>query len=364
MPAKQLITCLVCLFLLCGCSYVPSLDKVLPDKRTEYKKSENLPDLEIPPDLTADAVNESMAIPGGQDVTTLSGFEQQRARRDFSSSSSSVMSQDYPDEQWLAVQGATTVIWPKLREFWSAKGYSLDLDDAELGVLETSWQELETGGRSVRDKFKIFSEPGAESGVTILFISSEREEKLVREDGGEEWLKQDNGIEQAKNIVGELNLHFYGKTLSASSDAEKATATSATAPASAAPDAAQPRKKAEILSAGEGKTYLAIPEEYTRAWRKTEQALQQAGIQIEGSDQEKGLYYIQYLDDTPGTEEKGLLSKLKFWKDDEPEGTEYHISLTGVGDKTELIILNKEGDWESGEVANRILATIQNQYNQ
>ena len=354
MPIIRILSILLCLALLGACSYMPELDKVLPDKRTEYRKSEKLPDLEIPPDLTADSVNESMSIPGEQqDATTLREFEQQRARRGSAATTPGVASADYPDEQWLAVQGSTTEVWPKLREFWRLKGYTLDLDDADLGVQETHWQERETGNRTLRDKFKVFSEAGADPGVTVLFITNEREEKGP---GGDEWLALERSIEQEKSLVGELNLHFYGKPLAASAGAERAASEPRAAPA------AQTRKKAEILSAGEGKTYLAIPEEFTYAWRQTEQALQEAGIQVEGSDQEKGLYYILYLDEKK-EEKKGMLSKLKFWGDDEPEGTEYQVSLTGVGNKTELIILSKQGDWVGGETANRILALIQNLYN-
>ncbi|MEE8321148.1 MAG: outer membrane protein assembly factor BamC [Gammaproteobacteria bacterium] len=365
MTYTRFIIYVVSLFLLYGCSVLPKLDDVLPDSRSEYKKSETLPDLEIPPDLTADTVNESMAIPGEQGATTLSEFEQQRAQRDFDSSSSNFAAlKDYPDEQWLAIQGATTEIWPKLSEFWSAKGYTLDLDDAELGVLETNWLEHAAGDRVVRDKFKIFSEPGGDPGSTVLFISNEREEKITREDGSVEWLGLDKSIEQEKNIVGELNLHFYGKDPTASAGAGQTTSGSASTVSPASSRARPPRKKAEMISAGEGKTYLAIPEEYTRAWRHTELALQRAGILIEGSDQEKGLYYVLYFSDEKSEEKKGLLKKLKFWGNDEPEGKEYHISLTGVGDKTELIVLNTKGDWESGDDATRILMTIQNVYNQ
>ncbi len=364
MSYKRFILYGIGLLLLYGCSVLPKLDDVLPDARTEYKKSENLPDLEIPPDLTADTINESMAIPGEQDATTLSKFEQQRSMRNFSGSSTSMATQDYPNEQWLAVQGTATEIWPKLSEFWSVKGYSLDLDDAELGVLETNWLEHDEGGRRVRDKFKIFSEPGGDPGITVLFLSNEREEKIIREDGSAEWLIEDNTVEMEKTIVGELNLHFYGKTFTASPATGGTASGSMTTSSPASSQMKPPRKKAEMLSAGEGKTYLAVPEEYTRAWRQTEKALQHAGILIEGSDQEKGLYYILYFEDEKSEEKKGMLSKLKFWGNKEPQGKEYHISLTGVGDKTELIVLNPEGDWESDETANNILTMILNIYNQ
>jgi len=64
-------------------------------------------------------------------------------------------------------------------------------------------------------------------------------------------------------------------------------------------------------------------------------------------------------------EDEGLLSKLKFWGDDEDEeGTVYQLSLTGVGDKTEIIVMNEKGEWETGQDASVILNTLRNLYNQ
>src|ERR687892_14998 len=46
--------------LLSGCSL---FDKILPDRQQEYKKSQSLPDLEVPPDLTSESINDTMAVP-------------------------------------------------------------------------------------------------------------------------------------------------------------------------------------------------------------------------------------------------------------------------------------------------------------
>jgi hypothetical protein len=61
---KTCIASLLSVVMLGGCSkLIPKFDEVLPDKRTQYKKSKTLPDLEIPPDLSVDAIQDIMAIP-------------------------------------------------------------------------------------------------------------------------------------------------------------------------------------------------------------------------------------------------------------------------------------------------------------
>ena len=58
---KLIIIALLLFGFISGCS---TFNRTFPDRTTDYQQSESLPDLEIPPDLTADAINSSMAVPG------------------------------------------------------------------------------------------------------------------------------------------------------------------------------------------------------------------------------------------------------------------------------------------------------------
>ena len=348
----RLLSIFTLLVLTASCSYLPSMDNILPDKSQEYKKSESLPDLEVPPDLTAEAINDSMSIPN--EGASLSQYQQRRNNRN----GDTPVSAPEPDseEQWVSVRGNNGNIWPRLRTFMGEQGYSMDLDDAELGVLETNWAEpFVEEGFSYRDKFKIFSEPGAEPGVTVLYVSNQRQVLAKRQDGSDSWSDKDKSIDAEKKLAGDLNLYFNGS--------RNAIVSSSPGQSSAAAASAAPRKKAVVESTNDGKEYLAIPQEFTRAWRHTEIALERAGLPIESKDSAAGIYRITYFDAQAG-EEKGWLSKLKFWGgDDAPEGMPFQISLTGVGDKTELVILDGNGEWATDNNALQIMAIIQNHLN-
>ncbi|MGH8246272.1 MAG: outer membrane protein assembly factor BamC, partial [Gammaproteobacteria bacterium] len=292
-----------------GCGLVPSLDNVLPDKRTEYKKSEPLPDLEVPPDLTADAANDSMSIPNETEAT-LSQYQRQRSSPGHQAVPAAA-APSHPGEQWVSVRGSRYDIWPRLRSYFQDRGYALELEDAELGVLETGWSEPRAEGESVyRHKFKVFSEPGGEGDITVLFVSDVRQEQFTQENGKTQWLDREKSEFAEKQLAGELNLHFNQPAVAG---------TAAPSPAPAAAESA--RSRAELLNAEDGKVYLAIPEEYSSAWLHTGSALERAGFTVDGKDQAKGLYLITYFE-APAEEEggKGWLSKLAFWKDDAPEG--------------------------------------------
>lgn len=338
------------LFTLAGCNVLPKLDDVLPDKRTEYKKSDSLPELEVPPDLTAQTINDSMAIPN--EPASLSQMQKQRAAAETQPAAA-------PDEQWVSVRRPRADLWPRLREFFTGKGYPVEVDDAELGVLETGWgPPAAAAGGNQRLKFRVFSEPGATPDVTVLFISSQRQNEVKGEGGAARWADRDADTAADKLIAGELNQLLNGAAAPpAAPAAAAADAAAVPAPAPAAPK----RPLAEIRDAGEGRILLALPDEYSVAWPRTDKALQRAGLFIEGKDEAKGLYRISYFR-APDNEKKSWLSKMKFWDDDEAEGQAFQISLTGVGRKTEMIVMNGDGEWDSGEDARRILTIIQENY--
>ncbi len=75
---------------------------------------------------------------------------------------------------------------------------------------------------------------------------------------------------------------------------------------------------------------------------------------IDAKDEQKGTFNVTYKDETADN------SWFNFWSDDEES---YVISLTGVGDKTELVVLDEEGEWKPTEQSNRIMSTIMTQYN-
>src|SRR5690606_17324696 len=78
-------------------------------------------------------------------------------------------------------------IWPVLRDFLTGRGYAIEVADAELGVLETGWSEpVNEGGLARRTKFRIFSEPGADPGSTLLVISGMLGEQTPAAGGGGE----------------------------------------------------------------------------------------------------------------------------------------------------------------------------------
>jgi outer membrane protein assembly factor BamC len=343
-----------------GCSYLPSLDKVLPDKRSEYKKSEALPALEVPPDLTAAEGGSAMAIPG-EGKATLSEYKRQTTGEGAGTAPARTINQatgttpvfaaPARDTNWVVVQGSPVEIWARLGRYLIDRGYQLDLNDAELGVMGTDWsQPLREDGFIYRDKYRIFAEPGTTPGAQVLYINNERQEQ-VNNSGVGQWIDQGSSRQAELQLAGELDVFLNGDR-----QVQQQWAPAVNTGSSRLPEI-------EIQSIGNDRQLLIIPEEFSYAWRRIETTLDSAGLVISSMNQNEGFYNITYYE-AGKQAKKGWVSRLKFWqKEDVPAGTEFRLSLTGIGDKTEVIVLDNRGNWANSQQAADILALIRSHYN-
>lgn len=368
---QRFLILLLLLLAASGCSRLTSkLDAVIPDNRTEYRKSRTLPDLEVPPDLTTDAIRDRMAIPEGGEEATYSTYQEriaERKREQELQRSANDAIKVLDDEHILAVQGVPKQLWPQLRDFMAESGYKLDLDDEELGVLETVWDE--NPETLTRDKFKIFAEAGQEAGTTLLYVS-QRAEELKPEGDDMVWKATDRDSVQEREFVERLQSFLVGgrEPVKKPEESTVAEAYGSAAAADVGEASAEAEAEAEgaalddadriaaLVDAGSGKVYLAIREDFASAWRATAPALERAGYTIDQSDKSRGIFYLRVPASEGETQKRGVLSKLKFWGGDEEH--ELQLNLTGVGTKTEAVVLDREGRWETGDIARTILEKL------
>jgi outer membrane protein assembly factor BamC len=361
-----------------GCSKIlPKLDEVIPDNRREYTRAQTLPDLEVPPDLSTEAIRDRMTIPEGGEAARFSTYqerraEQQRATEVENSQNSAIKLLE--NEHVLAVSGAPVQIWPKLETFFEAQGYTLELNDVELGILETSW--IEDDSQLSRNKFKIFAENGEDSGTTVLYISQEGQE-LVPQGEDLVWQRGARDVDAERVLVESLHTELSGGSATGtaqiaaqepgmdSSETSAPTAGDSTddnAAVGQSPTATGEPRHAELVSVGGGKFYLTVAEDFARAWKTTGRALEDAGVDVKDSDKGRGLYIVAVSPTAQnGESESGVWNKLKFW--DQSKAAEYQVSLTGVGEKTEVVVLDKNGRWETGDQAGVLLNKLHDALN-
>ncbi len=383
---------LVTLSTLAGCAWVmPQLDKVMSDNRNEYKKSRTMPDLDVPPDLTSDAIRDRMAIPEGGETATYSTYQERTAQRKQQAATQqtatpqSATQAPAPEaikvvdgEHTLTVQGAPAVVWPKLQKFIAEAGYKLELNDEALGVIETVWDE--NTQEMTRQKFKIYIQAATTADTTLLYVAQRAEIFTAKDDDERMWQATPSDPAQELAMVTRLQSFLVGVPAPAvnpvtppapqsltvaeaygAAAAPAAAATTDIAPAAAATlsaaVAATAGGVAEIVSAGGEKIYLSIQLPLADAWTQTGVALERAGFAVDQADKAGGIYYLRVPVSAGATKQRGLLSKLKFWGKD--EDNRLQLNLTGVGTKTEAVLLDPDGRWETGEIAHKILQAVE-----
>ena len=171
-----------------GCSRL-GLDKVLPDKRTKYQTSTSLPDLEVPPDLTLNTEDDVLRVPGDDSAMTLTEYQRAQMARNISSNEK---------ERFFDIAGNKEGQWLRLRSFWQQQGFTLDLDDQDLGILETTWkEEADTDTEmNYRYKFRVFAESASNSAnVLQILVSGEAEQW-----GDGTWVSNDENTQRINDI--------------------------------------------------------------------------------------------------------------------------------------------------------------------
>lgn len=367
------ILSLLSLFLLtaCGGDLVSDLEEKFPGREVEYKTSVSTPRLEVPPDLSSSAINDSLVVPDGGSATF---SEYSAGSQRTASVSDTVLPQldkvrveRSGDKRWLVVEAQPAAVWPRVRDFWQQAGFVIQREDPSIGIMETDWAEnradiprgmlrslLENISESLysastRDRFRVRLERGVEIGSTEVFISHRGAEEVSQGDDFV-WQPRPSDPELEAEMLSRMAIYF-GVT---EEKARRMVATTAPRP-----------DRAQLLRDTQGATVLSVDEDFSRAWRRTGLALDRVGFTVEDRDRSRGLYFVRYLDpDKQLGNDEGWLSGIAFWQSDEepdPDADAYLISLIAANTATRIVVLNKQGERERTATADRILGLLHDQ---
>ncbi|HEC17130.1 MAG TPA: outer membrane protein assembly factor BamC [Sedimenticola sp.] len=365
---------------LTACGVVPKVERVLPDRKVEYKKEKQAEvDLEVPPDLTKTSIEDVRAVP---DVTpagtaTYSDYVTERkpaggtgGARVLPPIENITVKRD-GDQRWLVVRAPVEDVWFKALSFWEQNHIRLLEQDPVVGIMRTSWIEHRAdiqpdsitgkiskvfggGTHSVatREQYRVRLEEGEEPGTTELFLTHRgMEEKLVADSGGDAgqpvWVIRPPDHELEAEMLRRMMVFFGVQDQQAKRDLARKSG----------------GKLRSRLLQGTDKWELRIREEFPRAWRITGMALDRGGFAVEDRDRGKGIYYVRYNDPTREQEKKGFLSKLVFWGSDEKidKETQYRVSLRAEGGATRVMVLDSNGERDNSVTARRILTLLHEQ---
>jgi outer membrane protein assembly factor BamC len=349
----------------------------IPTKKIDYKSTSQLPPLEVPPDLTRPTGDDRFVVPDAtpKSTATYSAYNRSRSREPQALRTSVLPQQENVrieragTQRWLVARGEPQKLWPVIKDFWLEIGFIINQELPEAGVMETDWAENraripESGIRGFlgkaldslyatgeRDKFRTRLEHGLEPGTTEIYISHRGMEEVYTSQD------KDNTRWQPRAPNPEIEAEMLGR-LMARLGVQQERVKSQLAESESPP-------RATLVRGDNGARMLSLNDQFDRAWRRVGLALDRVGFTVEDRDRSKGLYFVRYIDpgiDNKSADDKGWLSKLKFWGSDKKAPTErYRVLVKDAAPGAEVNVLDKEGAQEQSETATRILTLLYEQ---
>ncbi len=369
-----------------GCSGW-SADKVLPDRKVDYKKSRQASrDLEVPPDLSSEAIASGQYMPeaGTPAVTTYSEFATERGGGGVESRPQRGVLPENPtarierdgQERWLAIDSPADDVWENVVDFWRENGILLMEQDPVAGVMRTTWIENRAEIKSdvitnffrttigqiystgTRDQFRVRLERGETADSTDLYLTHYRmEEELISQTGSTDidrqiWVPRGSDPELEAIMLQKIMTFMGVATQDAARLAGEGTEST--------------QKRRSNLITGQDAPKLVVFDDFARSWRLVGIALDRVGFSVEDRDRSKGRYYVRYNDPSreQDGQDEGWLSKMAFWRDSSPQvasGSRYIIELRESGEDTVALVLTEQGLEENSVTARRILTLVHEQ---
>jgi len=336
---------------------------VLEGEKVDYKSSTKAPSLLVPPDLTqlskdtrysvinggvsAASAKAAVAIPASKEQVSINALADIRVER-------------LGNQRWLVVNRRAADLWSPLKDFWQESGFTLSLDQSDLGIMETEWNEIRANipqdfirralgnvldglySTALRDKYRTRLESRTDGGTDIFITHRGVQEVYTNDD-------KTRTVWQPRPADPELEAEFLRRLMLKLGASQGQTAQVAAAPA---------MPLSSTTATAEGQSVLELADGFDRAWRRVGLSLDRTGFTVEDRDRNKGLYFVRYV--APGVQapEDGFFKKLFGGAAKTPSAGKYQISVRSVGNKTTVSVLNDMGTPELSDVAKNIVKVL------
>ncbi len=367
MTALAIATTVVCLT--SGCS---SLEE---DKINYKSASKQLPTLEVPPDLTQIKRDSRYQISGSNSASTMAAANAGTTRTANDSGTAinqagEAKIERIGNQRVLSIALSPDAVWGPLREFWKDTGFTLNLDQPELGIMETDWAEnrgklpqdfirnaigkvfdsLYSTGE--RDKFRTRVERTAK-GLEITITHRGMMEVYTGPIGSSTaWTPRPADPELEIEFLRRLMLKLGGQSMA------NVGATSASAIASGKLPSASGIASDVKVTKVNNLSAIEIKDGFDRAWRRVGVAIDRTGFTVEDRDRAQGVFFVRYA--PPGTPDKepGFFAKLFTFEKATPSLAKYRIVVTSKGDLSSVVIQSADGLPETSVNSEKIIKLL------
>ena len=375
-PLRIILISTSIIFGLSGCSM---FSKMLTPKKIDYQSAQQIPALDVPPDLTSPTVDSHFQVSDSASTTSTTYSAYSAAQHSnkmptgsqpancTAPSSSTVL--PAPDtikleragsERWLVVNQSPDQLWPQLKSFWQDNGFIIPQSDPATGIMETGWTEHSA---KIPPDFIRNTVGKLPDG---LYATSQRDSYRTRiersptnSDQTEIYISY-RGMTEVNDNSSSVHTIWLPSPPNPGLEAEMLTrlmvrlgVTQAKADAMLA--AHNGADRAVISQSSDGTSILVDNEPFDQAWQRVGMALDRVGYPVLSSDHSKGIYFVHYVGQNQDNATKpGFFSKLMFW---DSSNQQYQIVLTEdtAATNTAVSVLGSNGKPVKPEISNKII---------
>ncbi len=365
--STRLLTLTVALSL-AGCS---SLENMMSGDKVDYRgQGQKTSTLEVPPDLSQLAregryqpqtgvVSASTLRPSGAATPVAAGAEV------APSAVADMRIERQGNVRYLVTALPPEKLYPLVRNFWQERGFSLAVDNPEIGLMETDWAENRAkipmdGLRSALGKVldSLYSTPERDRFRTRIERTATGSEVFISHRGLVELYTnelKDSTAWQARPTDPELEAEFLSR-LMVKLGAKEETARSSVA---AAPVSAPGKARSSTLAATGS---VDVADTFDRTWRQVGLALDRSGFTVEDRDRSAGLYFVRYVDPKlAGRDEPNFFSKLFGGGKEAARPQRVRVLVKADGAKTTVSVQTADGNPDNSEQARTIIGKLQDE---
>ena len=365
MTALACATTLACL--MSGCS---SLEE---DKINYKSASKPLPTLEVPPDLTQIKRDSRYQIGGPASALAMSsGATPARSSSDAMTATNQAGNariERTGNQRILKVDIKADEAWQPLRDFWKDNGFTLNVDQPELGIMETDWAE--NRGKLPQD----FVRKSIGRIFDSLYSTGERDKfrtRVERTDKGLEITVTHRGMVEVytgplnnnttwtpRPADAELEIEFLRRLMMKFGGQALASATSASPSAIATGPATGAGMANDVTVTKVGnQPAIEIKDGFDRAWRRVGVAIDRTGFTVEDRDRGQGVFFVRYAPGGGADKEPGFFAKIFSKEKATPSLAKYRIAVTSKGDVSTVMVQAADGLPETSVNAQKIIKLI------
>lgn len=347
----RLALTLVAVATLAGCS-------VLEETKVDYQSAKRGNTLEVPPDLTQ--ISRDGRYDVGTGAVSATGFkttQQQNAQVPAAANQAGdVRMERAGNQRWLVVNRPPEALWDPLRQFWTDAGFNLQVDQPDLGIMETDWAEnrsnipqdviRRTLGRvfdslydsGLRDRFRTRVERNAQ-GQTEIFVSHRGMEEVYST------ANKDRTVWQPRAANVELETEFLRRLMLRLGASEAQVQAEANRPANAQ------------ASSANGVPVVLVKDDMERTWRRVGLALDRTGFTVEDRDRPQGVYFVRYVEPSAEQDKPGFFGRL-FSGKRETAPVKLRILVKPEGAGTVVSVLTEQGQPDASATAQNIVKLL------